>query len=103
MLSASDVASLEPQGLGDLSGISRRILHRDETTEAGILRVAAGRRLGRHTHRANQHHMWVLDGEADVAGVRIGPGGYAHIPAGVEHDIDATLTEGCTVVYLYVR
>lgn len=81
----------------------RRILFRDATSEAGILRVGAGHRLGSHTHRENQHHMWVLDGEALIAGVRVGAGGYAHVPAGVEHDIDATETDGCRVVYLYVR
>jgi hypothetical protein len=26
-----------------------------------------------------------------------------HIPSGIEHDIDATNTGGCTLFYLYAR
>ena len=28
---------------------------------------------------------------------------YVHIPSGVDHDIDATSSDGCTVYYLYIR
>lgn len=103
VLAAANIAALEEQPLGDLPGVGRRIFYRDDTSEAGIMRLAGGQRLGSHTHRENHHHMWVLDGEAVIVGSRVGAGSYVHIPAGVEHDIDATSTDGCTVVYLYVR
>jgi hypothetical protein len=45
----------------------------------------------------------VLEGSADILGVEVGPGSYAHIPNGVDHDIDASATDGCTVFYLYLR
>jgi quercetin dioxygenase-like cupin family protein len=70
---------------------------------AGVLTVLAGHRLGRHTHRVNHHHLWVLDGRAVVLDRELGAGSYVHIPSGVEHDIDASDTEGCTVFYLYIR
>ena len=44
---------------------------------------------GQHAHRANHHHMWIVDGAAEIVGSLVGPGGYVHIPAGVEHDLDA--------------
>jgi hypothetical protein len=47
--------------------------------------------------------MWVLEGHAEIVESDVGPGSYLHIPAGVPHDLDATLTEGCTVFYLYLR
>ncbi len=103
VLAAANIGALEEQSLGDRDGVGRRIFFRDDTSEAGILRLAAGQRLGSHTHRENQHHMWVLDGEAKIAGSRLGAGSYVHVPAGVEHDIDATTTDGCKVFYLYVR
>ena len=40
---------------------------------------------------------------AVVLGTELGPGGYVHVPDGVEHDIDATGSDGCTVYYLYLR
>jgi quercetin dioxygenase-like cupin family protein len=70
---------------------------------AGVLTVAPGHRLGSHTHRVNHHHIWVLDGRGVILGHELGSGSYVHIPGGVEHDIDATASEGCTVFYLYIR
>jgi quercetin dioxygenase-like cupin family protein len=69
---------------------------------AGVLTIEAGHQLGRHAHRRNHHHLWVLDGEVEVLGERVGAGSYVHVPAGVTHDLDARATSGCTVFYLYV-
>jgi len=89
--------------LGDLEGVAHRVLWRNDASMAGVLTVAAGHHLGTHAHHANHHHLWVLDGRAVVLGEEVGPGSYVHVPTGVAHDIDATTTEGCTVLYLYLR
>ena len=70
---------------------------------AGLLTVAGGHRLGAHTHRAHDHHYWVVGGEATVLSAQLNVGSYAHIPAGVEHDVDASHTGGCTVFYVYAQ
>ena len=70
---------------------------------AGVLTVEAGHRLGPHAHRVNHHHLWVLNGRATILGTELGPGSYVHVPSGVEHDIDASSTGGCTVFYLYLH
>jgi quercetin dioxygenase-like cupin family protein len=103
VLTAADVAARAEEPLGRLDGVRHRVLWRDAESMAGVLTVAAGHRLGLHTHRVNHHHMWVLDGHATIVGTEAGPGSYAHVPSGIEHDIDATATEGCTVFYLYIR
>lgn len=102
-LSPSDVAALPWESLGSIDGAHNKVLWRDDTSMAGVLRVDGGHRLGAHTHRVNHHHVWVLEGRAKVVGDELGPGSYAHVPAGVEHDIDASGTDGCTVFYLYIR
>jgi quercetin dioxygenase-like cupin family protein len=96
-----DDAAFEP--LGPMPGVVHKVLWRDENSMAGVLKVAAGHHLGAHTHRVNHHHMWVLEGAASILGTALGPGSYAHIPCGTEHDIDASTTNGCTVFYLYIR
>jgi len=101
VLSQRAIAALPVEPLGPLAGITHRVLWRDGTSMAGVLTVEAGHRLGAHTHRANRHHMWVLEGRALILGDMLGAGSYVHIPSGVEHDIDATATEGCTVFYVY--
>lgn len=103
LLTAEAVNGLMVEPLGTLEGVTHRVLWKSDTSMAGVLTVAAGHRLGHHTHRMNHHHLWVLDGHAAVLGTELGPGSYAHVPSGVEHDIDASATEGCTVFYLYLR
>jgi quercetin dioxygenase-like cupin family protein len=103
VLSADAVANLAWGPLGHLPGVRHKVMWSDATSMAGVLTVDAGHRLGAHAHRANHHHMWVLDGHAVILGTFLGPGSYVHIPSGVEHDVDATDTDGCTVYYLYIR
>jgi mannose-6-phosphate isomerase-like protein (cupin superfamily) len=103
VLTASDVAAIPTAPLGTLDGVTHRVLWRDGTSMSGVLRVGAGRRLGAHAHRANHHHLWVLEGRATILGTEVGSGSYVHGPVGVTHDIDATATDGCTVFYLYER
>jgi mannose-6-phosphate isomerase-like protein (cupin superfamily) len=102
VLTAEAIARLAPMPLGTLTNVTHRVLWSHDCSMAGVLTVAGGHRLGAHAHRVNHHHMWVLDGHAVVLGAEVGPGSYVHVPAGVEHDIDATASDGCTVFYLYL-
>ena len=103
VLTPDAITALPVEPLGHLPGITHRVLWRNATSMAGVLMVEAGHHLGAHAHRVNHHHMWVLDGHARVLDTELGPGSYVHIPSGVEHDIDATATDGCTVYYLYLE
>lgn len=103
VLTADAIDSIPPEPLGTIAGVTHRVLWRTGESMAGVLVVDGGHRLGAHAHRANHHHMWVLEGHAVVCGTDVGRGSYVHIPEGVEHDIDATSSEGCTVFYLYLR
>ena len=103
LLTAGDLASLPEEKLGTTEGVTRKVVWRSASGEAGVLRVSARARLGVHAHRASHHHMWVLEGSADILGRRVTAGSYVHIPVGTEHDVDATATEGCSVFYLYSR
>ena len=103
VLSGDEVVDRPSVPLGNIDGVSHRVLWQDGTSMAGLLTVRAGHRLGSHQHRENQHHLWMQEGRAEILGVELGPGAYVHIPSSVVHDIDARATEGCTVFYLYVR
>jgi uncharacterized RmlC-like cupin family protein len=103
VLTADAIARIDTEPLGSIEGVSHRVVWRSDTSMAGVLTVDGGRRLGTHAHRLNHHHIWVLEGNAVILGTDVGPGSYVHVPAGVDHDIDATATQGCTVFYLYLR
>jgi quercetin dioxygenase-like cupin family protein len=102
VLTPEQIAAIPVQPLGSLEHVKHRTLWTQGTSTAGVLTIERGQRLGLHAHRVNHHHMWVLAGHATVLGTQVEPGTYVHVPAGVEHDIDATTTEGCTVFYLYL-
>ena len=101
VLGPQEIDALPWNPLGDRTGIALRGLWTDGTSQTGVLRVDPGQRLGRHTHRRHHHDYWLVAGHADVLGRWLGPGSYVHIPSGVEHDIDATETEGCTLYFAY--
>lgn len=103
VLSAAAIEAIPAVPLdASIPGVTHRVLWQDGTSMAGLLTVAAGHRLGTHAHRRNHHHMWVIHGEAEIMGSVVGAGGYVHVPAGVDHDLDARSTGGCTVFYLYL-
>ncbi|HEU5084786.1 MAG TPA: hypothetical protein VFU14_15700 [Acidimicrobiales bacterium] len=102
VLDAAALAAIQEEPLGELAGVCHRPVWTDGVSKAGVMRVDAGHRLGAHTHRRHHHHMWVVEGRAEILGSKVGPGSYVHVPDGVEHDVDATATDGCTFFYLYV-
>ncbi len=102
VLTAEAIRALPLEPFGSIGGVTHRVLWRTESSMAGVMTVEAGHRLGTHRHRANHHHIWVLDGRAVILDVEVGRGSYAHVPRGVDHDIDASETGGCTVFYLYL-
>jgi quercetin dioxygenase-like cupin family protein len=103
VLTAAEITEIPSERLGSIEGVTHRVLWRSDTSMAGVLTVEAGHRLGAHAHRVNHHHLWVLDGHASILGTEVGPGSYVHVPSGVEHDIDASASNGCTVFYLYLQ
>ena len=103
VLAAAAIDQLETKSLGTLDGVTHKVLWHDADSMSGVLTIEAGKRLGLHAHHTNDHHLWILDGRATILGTELGPGSYVHIPSSVEHDIDATGTNGCTVFYLYLR
>jgi mannose-6-phosphate isomerase-like protein (cupin superfamily) len=103
VLEWADIIDLAHHELEGAPGTEHRVLWTDGVSSAGVLTIAPGHRLGRHTHRRHHHHVWVVEGHATILESDVGPGSYVHVPAGVAHDFDATTSEGCTVFYLYMH
>jgi hypothetical protein len=82
-------------------GVTTALLWRRGGSHAGVLWLEPGARLGAHTHSRHVHHVWVVEGEMHCLGRDLGPGAYAFVPLGVEHDSLAG-PEGATFFYLYL-
>jgi mannose-6-phosphate isomerase-like protein (cupin superfamily) len=101
-----DASAIEERPWHDLAGFENvryKQLWQSGKSVAGIMYVAPAGRVDPHVHRRSHHHIWVLEGSAEMLGQQVGPGSYLHVPAGVEHGITAPGSEGCTMFYLYLR
>jgi anti-sigma factor ChrR (cupin superfamily) len=78
-------------------GIAVRVLHIDRPNRqfACLMRIAPGARLPHHAHAAAEECV-VLEGSIQVGGVRMGPGAYQRVEAGVDH-VDQWSDTGATV------
>jgi quercetin dioxygenase-like cupin family protein len=101
VLTSDEIAGVPHVRLGNDDAVTHQVLWRTDDAMAGLLTIPSGHRLGEHQHRVNHHHMWVIEGSAEILGVTVGPGSYVHVPSEVGHDIDATATSGVTVFYIY--
>lgn len=98
---AADALSWHP--LEPYAGVDYKLLWRSGKSVAGLMRIAPGAEVTPHAHVRSHHHMWVLDGTAEMLGQRVGPGTYVHVPARVDHGIRAVGDGACTMLYLYLR
>ena len=82
--------------------IALRLLHRDPVSgeEHYLVRYPAGVRGRVHRHTA-AHSIVVLEGRLDANGTIIGPGAYAHFPAGEAMRHQATEDAPCLFVVLF--
>lgn len=69
-------------------------------TIVGLIQMAPGARDVGHNHPSATQHTWVLDGTVSIGGVEAGPGSYAVVPPGVDHETIAG-DEPCTMFYIY--
>jgi len=97
---ASEALAWHP--LEPYQGVDYKLLWRSGRSVAGLMRVAPGGAVSPHAHDRAHHHMWVVDGTAEMLGEHVGPGTYAHVPAGIEHGIRGVGEDGCTLLYLYL-
>ena len=102
LLDADAIEALPLQPLGSLPGVHHRVLWADESSSAGVMTIDAGHHLGTHVHETHHHHMWLVSGSARILESELGVGSYVHIPMGVDHDVDARQSDGCTFLYLYL-
>ena len=101
VINAEDVADLPWVPFRGLADVRVKELRRSEHDVAGLLRFEPGSHELPHEHRVGDHHMWLLNGPAEVCGVALRPGSYAHVPAGVVHTVSAPSAHGAVFFFVY--
>lgn len=101
VLGHSAIDGLAWRPLTELGDVRVKVLLSSGDCVAGILRLEPGATERGHAHGTAHHHGWVLQGEATIAGTRIHPGTYFHVPAGAQHALTDAGPEGCEIFYLF--
>ncbi|MEV4137019.1 cupin domain-containing protein [Dactylosporangium sp. NPDC049742] len=82
-------------------GVHVKQLGEEDGCVAALIAYQPGATTPGLAHPEAQHHIWVVSGQASVAGRRLRAGGYAHVPEGSVHPIEAG-TSGCVLLQLYI-
>ncbi|MFA9432156.1 cupin domain-containing protein [Egicoccus sp. AB-alg2] len=84
-------------------GVESTLLWRNERATAGVLWMSAGSVVPEHRHAAAEHHVWLAEGQVDVADRTLTQGAYWHVPPSVEHAVHCSPACDSVVFYLYLR
>lgn len=98
-LDAAEIAAMPRHTVG--TGASTARLWTRGRSHAGVMWLEAHARLEAHTHRRHAHHVWVVEGGITSLGRELGPGSFAYVPPGQEHELLAG-SDGATFFYLYL-
>lgn len=102
VVSPEDLAQLKAFPLHGDERMQNKLLWKSPNgdTIVGLMHMAPGARDVGHNHPSATQHTWVLDGTVSIGGVKAGPGSYAFVPPGVDHETVAG-DEPCTMFYVY--
>ena len=83
-------------------GLQNKLLWKSPNgdTIVGLIQMAPGARDAGHNHPSATQHTWVINGTVSIGGVEAGPGSYAFVPPGVDHETVAG-DEPVTMFYIY--
>lgn len=102
LLSAEQVEQLPWEDLHGVPGVRTRVLWRSGSSLAGMLLLEPGSVIPPHAHPSGRHHVHVVSGSCRIRGEVLDEGGYAHVPAGQQHGMEAASGRECHLFYLYL-
>lgn len=102
VLERADIDAQDWLPLRGLAGVGNKVLWRSGQLTVGIIRLEPGAEEPGHVHPDADHHIYVLDGSARIAGQDVRPGGFVFVPAGVRHATTDVGPDGCTFYYTYL-
>jgi mannose-6-phosphate isomerase-like protein (cupin superfamily) len=101
VLDADEIERLPWMPVSGCEGVYEKRLWRFDSFVQALLRFEPGGVAPGRPHLAAHHHMWVVSGEATIAGRRLTPGSYVHVPPGVHHRVEDVGPHGCVVLQMH--
>ena len=100
-LSPAEIDKLPWQTIPGCPGTVAKDLWRSGDMHDALISYQPGSGTPGRPHSGADHHIWVLSGSASIAGRRVGPGTYVHIPPGTEHPITDIGEDGCLLLQVH--
>ena len=100
---AREVGALPWARIDGAPGVRVRTLWESPTSRAVLLLLDRDARVALHVHPAEEHHAFVVEGRCAVDGRVLGAGSYAHVAAGVPHDVRGEQPSGARILYVFER
>jgi mannose-6-phosphate isomerase-like protein (cupin superfamily) len=101
VLPADDISAMPWIPLAGLPGVETKELWRLDGYVQALIRVAHGATTPGEPHLAAHHHVWVVSGEATVAGRHVARGSYLHVPPGVRHAVEDVGPDGFVFLQMH--
>lgn len=101
ILDAGAIDAIDWEPVPGLPGVCEKQLWRYGSYVEALLRFDVGAVGPGVPHLAAHHHIWVVAGTATIAGRRVGPGSYIHVPPGAEHRVEGVGPDGCVLLQMH--
>jgi len=101
-LSQVDIDWLPWQAVPGCPGVRAKELWQSERAVYALIRYEPGARTPGLPHPYAHQHIWMVAGEATVAGRRLGTGSFVDVPAGTPHPITDAGPLGCLLLQVHV-
>ncbi len=101
VLSKNEVDEKPWKPLGDLPGVTHKLLWRSGDVVLGLMRLEPGAENPAHVHQGAHHHILITQGSATMIGRPLDTGSYVYVPPGVPHEVVDVGPDGCTFFYTY--
>jgi hypothetical protein len=97
----SDIDALPWKPVPDCPGVAARDLWRSGDRHDTLISYERGASTPGTHHARAHHHIWVIAGDASIAGQPMVAGSYVYVPPGTAHPITAGDTEGCLLLQMH--
>jgi hypothetical protein len=102
VLDAIDIEFLPWQPVPGCPGVRTKELWRSAEAVCALIACEPGASMPGPPHPFADHHLWVTDGVAIVAGRRLVVGSYVHVPPDTAHPVMGG-HDGCTLLQVHHR
>jgi mannose-6-phosphate isomerase-like protein (cupin superfamily) len=100
-LGGTDLDSLPWQDVRGCPGVKAKELWQSSGGVDALISYGPGATTPGHPHLSADHHIWIIEGQAEIAGQAMSSGSYVYVPPGAAHPIEVGGQAGCVLLQIH--